>query len=285
MEAIERNNEWVDEILEEGEVDKSEGQEKVNARLRCNVEACKGKAFTKPFALLRHWAEIHEEKVTLYECGGCTKVFRRKTDVKCHALQKHQSEMQAIPINRQNKYYVAPGPTQPPTGYKTRDVPDAPPSQMAFVPKEIPVRQVREPLVALGHVFTQQEGLTTSRDILVKNLKKADAKLKFWKEEREKAKAMLEKFDKEKKDALVKDLQRQLKEEKWRRKEYEERNSSMTEQVKMLKDSEATIKDLKRKLIEERDLRRESEAKIRRITERSEIAKKQSFIDFVDINF
>ena len=124
----------------------------------------------------------------------------------------------------------------------------------------------------------------TSRDILLKNLKKADAKLKFWKEEREKAKAMLEKFDEEKKDVLVKDLQRQLKEEKRRRKEYEERNSSMTEQVKMLKDSEGTIKDFKRKLIEERDLRRESEAKIR-ITERSEIAKKQSFIDFVDMNF
>ena len=107
---------------------------------RCNVEACKGKAFTKPFALLRHWAEIHKKKVTLYECSGCTKVFRQKTDVKCHALQKHQSKMQAIAINCQNKYYVAPGPTQPPTGYKTRDVPDAPPSQMAFGPKETPVR-------------------------------------------------------------------------------------------------------------------------------------------------
>ena len=67
MEANERNNEWVDEVLEEGEVDESEGQEKENARLRCNVEACKGKAFTKPVALLRHWAEIHEEKVTLCE--------------------------------------------------------------------------------------------------------------------------------------------------------------------------------------------------------------------------
>ena len=53
----------------------------------------------------------------------------------------------------------------------------------------------------------------------------------------------------------------------------------------MLKDSEGTIKDLTRKLIEERDLRRESEAKIRRITERSETVKKQSFIDFVDMNF
>ena len=59
--------------------------------------------------------------------------------MKCHALQKHQSEMQAIPIDRQNKYYVAPGPTQPPTGHKTRDVPDAPPSQMTFVPKELQV--------------------------------------------------------------------------------------------------------------------------------------------------
>ena len=38
MEAIERNNEWVNEVLEEGEVDESEGQEKENARLRCNVE-------------------------------------------------------------------------------------------------------------------------------------------------------------------------------------------------------------------------------------------------------
>ena len=85
-------------------------------------------------------------------------------------------------------------------------------------------------------MLTQQEGLTTSRDILLKNLKKADAKLKFWKEERGKAKAMLEKFDEEKKDALAKDLQRQLKEEKRQRKEYEERNSNMTEQVKMLKD-------------------------------------------------
>ena len=95
---------------------------------------------------------------------------------------------------------------------------------------------------------------------------------------------MLEKFDK-KKDTLVKDLQRQRKAEKRRRKEFKEINSSMTEQVKMLKDSEGTIKDLKRKLIEERDLRRESEAKLRKITERSEIAKKQSFVDFVDINF
>ena len=91
---------------------------------------------------------------------------------------------------------------------------------------------------------------------------------------------MLEKFDEEKKDALVKDLG-----EKRRRKEFEERNNTMTEQVKMLKESEGTIKDLKRKLTTERDLTRESEAKIRRITERSEIAKKKSFIDFVDINF
>ena len=83
--------------------------------------------------------------------------------------------MQAIPIDRQNKYYVAPGPTQPPTGHKTRDVPDAPASQMTFVPKETPGRQVREPLVALGQVLTQEEGLTTSRDIIVRNLKKADA--------------------------------------------------------------------------------------------------------------
>ena len=63
MAAIEKNNEWVDDILEEGEVDESQpGKE--NDKLRCNVEACQGKAFAKPFALLRHWAEIHEHQVT-----------------------------------------------------------------------------------------------------------------------------------------------------------------------------------------------------------------------------
>ena len=71
----------------------------------------------------------------------------------------------------------------------------------------------------------------TSRDILVKNLKKADAKLKFWKEEREKAMAMLEKFDQEKKDALVKDLQRHLKEEKWRRSLRKERAGETVERL------------------------------------------------------
>ena len=81
----------VDAVLEEGEVDESECQAKENGKLRCNVEACNGKAFKKPFPLLRNWADIHEEKITLYKCGGCTKVFRRKTVVKLHALQKHQS--------------------------------------------------------------------------------------------------------------------------------------------------------------------------------------------------
>ena len=74
---------------------------------------------------------------------------------------------------------------------------------------------------------------------------------------------MLEKFDEEKEDASVKDLQHHLKE-----KDFEERNSSMMEQMKMLKNSKGTIKDLKRKLVKERGLRRESEAKIKRINER-----------------
>ena len=39
MAAIEKNNEWVDDILEEGKVDESKpGKE--NDKLRCNVEAC-----------------------------------------------------------------------------------------------------------------------------------------------------------------------------------------------------------------------------------------------------
>ena len=284
MAAIEKNNEWVDDILEEGEVDESmPGKE--NNKLRCNVEGCQGKAFAKPFSLLRHWAEIHEQQVTLYECEGCTKVFRRATDVKRHSLQKHQAEAKAIPINRQNKFYLAPGSAQPPTGYKKKVLPTVPPSQMAFVPKEAPARQIREPLVALSQAASQQEVLTTSRDILVKNLRKADAKLKFWTEEREKARAQLEQFDKEKKEALVKDLQHKLREERRQRKIYEDKNSLMTEQIKVLKQSEETIRDLKRKLTAERDLRRESEARIRKMTAKSEIAKKQDFIDFVNINF
>ena len=88
MAAIEKNNKWVDDILEEGEVDESM-PEKENNKLRCNVEGCQGKAFAKPFALLRHWAEIDEQQVTLYKCEGCTKVFRRATDVKWHSLPKH----------------------------------------------------------------------------------------------------------------------------------------------------------------------------------------------------
>ena len=207
-------------------------------------------------------------------------MFRRATDVKRHSLQKHQAEAKAIPINRQNKFYLAPGSAQPPTGYKKKVLPTVPPSQMAFVPKEAPARQIREPLVALS-----QAVLTTSRDIFLKNLRKADAKLKFWTEEREKARAQLEQFDKEKMEALVKDLQHKLREERRQRKIYEDKNSLMTEQIKVLKQSEETIKDLKRKLTTERDLRRESEAKIRKMTAKSEIAKKQDFIDFVNINF
>ena len=183
MAAIEKN-EWVDNILEEGEVDESKlGKE--NDKLRCNVEACQCKAFAKPFALLRHWAEIHEQQVRLYECEGCTKVFRRATDVKRHSLQKHHAEAKAIPINRQNKFYLAPGSAQPPAGYKKKVLPTVPPSQMAFVPKEALARKIREPLVALSQAASQEEVLTTSRDILLKNLRKADAKLKFWTEERE----------------------------------------------------------------------------------------------------
>ena len=111
MVAIEKNNERVDDILEEGEVDQSKpGKE--NDKLKCNVEGCQGKAFAKPFALLRHWAEIHEQQVTLYKCEGCTKVFRRATDVKQHSPQKHQAEAKAIPINCHNKFYLAPGSVQ-----------------------------------------------------------------------------------------------------------------------------------------------------------------------------
>ena len=155
---------------------------------------------------------------------------------------------------------------------------------MAFVPKEAPARQIREPLVALSQAASQ-EVLTMSRDILLKNLRKADAKLRFWSEEREKARAQLEQFDKENKDALVKDLQHKLREERRQRKIYEDKNSLMTEQIKILKQSEEKIRDLKRKLTAERDLRRDSEAKIHKMTVKSEIAKKQDFIDFVNINF
>ena len=52
---------------------------------------------------------------------------------------------------------------------KPSNVPDASPSQMPFVPKETPDKHLREPLVAPGQVLTQQEGLTTSWDILVRN--------------------------------------------------------------------------------------------------------------------
>ena len=95
----------------------------------------------------------------------------------------------------------------------------------------------------------------------------------------------LEQFDKEKKEALVKGLQHKLREERRQRKIYEDKNSLMTEQIKVLKQSEETIRDLKRRLTAERDLRRESEAKIHKMTAKSEIAKKQDFIDFVNINF
>ena len=94
MAEIEKHNQWVDDVLEEGEIDDSK---KENEKLVCSVEACKGKAFTKQFALMRHWAEIHEENVNLFECGGCTRLFRRAADVKRHALQKHNAEMKAVP--------------------------------------------------------------------------------------------------------------------------------------------------------------------------------------------
>ena len=45
---------------------------------------------------------------------------------------------------------------------------------------------------------------------------------------------------------------------------YEDKNSLMTEQIKVLKQSEETIRDMKRKLTTEGDLRREIEAKIRK---------------------
>ena len=183
------------DILEEGEVDESKPGKETD-KLRCNVEACQGKAFAKPFALLRHWAEIHEQQVTLYECEGCTKVFRGAIDIKRHSLQKHRVEAKAIPINRQNKFYLAPGSAQPPAGYKKKVLPTVPPSQMAFMPKEAPARQIREPLVALSEAASKEEVLTTSHDILLKNLRKADGKLKFCSEGREKARAQLEQFDK-----------------------------------------------------------------------------------------
>ena len=87
-------------------------------------------------------------------------------------------------------------------------------------------------MVALSQAASQEEGLTTSRDILLKNLRKTDAKLKFWTQEMEKARAQLEQFDKEKKDALVKDLQHKLVEERRQRKIYEDKYSLMTEQLK-----------------------------------------------------
>ena len=281
MAEIEKNNEWVDKILEEGEIEEKENEK----LLRCNVKDCHGKAFTRPFALVRHWAEIHEKEVTLFECAECMRVFRRATDVKRHSLQKHQREHQVNPINRQNKFYVAPGEVQPPAGYKKKPLPVLPKSQMAFVPKEAPVKEVRQPLVSLNQAKVQEEVMSTSRDILLKNFLKAEAKLKFWTTEREKAKTLLEKFDQEKRDALITDLKRQLKEERKQRKTFEDKSNLLGQQLKLSQQSEETVKDLKRKLTSERDLRRESEAKIRRMTEKSELSKRQDFIDYVDINF
>ena len=114
MIEIEKHNEWVDDVLEDGEIVESK---KENVKLKCSVETCKGKTFARQFALFRHWAEIHEEHVTLYECSGCAKLFRRAADAKRHAQQVHQTDREALPINRPNKFFVAPGNSPPPAGY------------------------------------------------------------------------------------------------------------------------------------------------------------------------
>ena len=155
---------------------------------------------------------------------------------------------------------------------------------MAFVPKTSQTKPTREPLVALNPV-PEQEDMTTSRDILLRNLARADAKLKFWTCEHDKAKAQLERFDKEKRAAQVKDLHHQLREEKQRRKASEDKNNFLEQKVKVLSDCEKTVNELKRKLPEERGLRRDTEAKMRKISQKSEIAKKQNFIDFISDNF
>ena len=155
---------------------------------------------------------------------------------------------------------------------------------MAFVPVVAKARVAREPLVALNQALGQED-MTTSRDILLKNFQRAQAKLKFWTAEREKARSQLERFDQEKKDAQVKDLQGKLKEERRRRKASEDKNNFLEQQVKVLSDCEKTVNELKRKLAEERGLRRDTEAKMRKISQKSEIAKKQNFIDFISDNF
>ena len=116
--------EWSNGELEEGELkDRTQFpvpsiENKENQTATCNVKACKGKTFTKAFALKRHWREVHQKAVQLMECTQCTKIFRRNSDLKRHFVSKHGqiSQRMSKVVSWPNKFFVDPEGIEPPRG-------------------------------------------------------------------------------------------------------------------------------------------------------------------------
>ena len=290
--------EWSDSELEEGELvdlikfpGEMEGKENKQP-LSCRVNQCKGKSFSKMYALKRHWKEVHEKSVQLMECTQCTKIFRRNSDLKRHFVSKHGSISQKMckVVSRPNKFFVDPQGVEPPRGFLTPRDPQrvvqvtplqatqAASSQLARVPDKAtvaPAMTVDRSAPSTEVIPNQEpdksadsisEGLLTSRDLLVKKVMEAKEKQRYWAGIETEAKEAIRKFDQEKERARVSQLERQLK---------EERELRMQAQQKV-----CHLQQLETQLKEERELRKQAEQKVRHLQEESSIPERMDFLDF-----